>query len=613
MAPSLTRDNHCIDSTSQNVYPWLCYRQIFLCMQTDETILQEIKDLVLKHPKSFSRAIQKNTKLDAYIQMWTQSMPDIKYNARIWYALNKWQSYVKCSNPNCHNDLSHSMRFRPLSGPISTHCCCRCAQLDPKTQQSIAQTSLARYGASRPQQSSIYKKALSKKLHSMPQQHYIDAQKRREATCLKKYGTMNVSQVACLKQKAVQSFKSRPEEAIRHQFQQANAIKTILYGDAGHGKKVSATKRSLPRDKIATSTSKRMHTSLQRYGCRCPSQSQDVKSRIRLSKLASYYESKILHDYDVEPLFTLDEFVQNPHEDFMWKCKKCGRQFKSRHHMQHSKNLYLMARCLDCYPKHCAQSKSETQVLDFVKSTCRSYAEYGNREVIAPKELDIYVPSKKFAIEYNGVAWHSTEKGTPIDYHLQKTQACQQQGVFLLHLFDIEWLHCRPQVEAFIQMHLGLSKAIDARLCKLKMVDTSTARDFYRQNSFIYYNSSLPTYGLFLDCSLVSCVQSSTVNRKTTLLNLWHKIGCDVQHAIEVAASYCSQDGRRVLVDVDSRLWPTSILDGIRLESIQHLPPQKWFAVRSPKNYLMPELSDENAEALHYTIYDSGHTIAAIR
>lgn len=57
-------------------------------------------------------------------------------------------------------------------------------------------------------------------------------------------------------------------------------------------------------------------------------------------------------------------------------------------------------------------------MLDFVKSTCRSYAEYGNREVIAPKELDIYVPSKKFAIEYNGVAWHSTEKGTPIDYHL---------------------------------------------------------------------------------------------------------------------------------------------------------------------------------------------------
>lgn len=43
------------------------------------------------------------------------------------------------------------------------------------------------------------------------------------------------------------------------------------------------------------------------------------------------------------------------------------------------------------------------------------------RKVIPPYELDIYIPNKKLAIEYDGLYWHSEANGKNKQYHLSKT------------------------------------------------------------------------------------------------------------------------------------------------------------------------------------------------
>lgn len=62
----------------------------------------------------------------------------------------------------------------------------------------------------------------------------------------------------------------------------------------------------------------------------------------------------------------------------------------------------------------------------------------GTREIITPYELDIYLPSRNIAIEFNGDYWHS-DKNKDSTYHQKKTIECAKKGVRLIHIFENEW------------------------------------------------------------------------------------------------------------------------------------------------------------------------------
>ena len=232
-------------------------------MEPDDKIIQEIIDLVTRQPFAPSKVLQKNPKhkhLNDYIMAWTAHMPDILYCARIYYAIHKKTDYVKCANPNCINDIPHGIKFKPLVGPISTHCCAKCAQRDPMTQKKVEQTSLALYGSRRPQQSAKYRKCMSDKLQNMPKEHWDKAFKRRVKTCRKKYGVDTVSQVKEFKDKAVQSFKSRPEEAKKKALKASKQKRLERYGDYSNGKKISQTYKNFSKKKKASIKVKRQKT-----------------------------------------------------------------------------------------------------------------------------------------------------------------------------------------------------------------------------------------------------------------------------------------------------------------------------------------------------------------
>lgn len=64
--------------------------------------------------------------------------------------------------------------------------------------------------------------------------------------------------------------------------------------------------------------------------------------------------------------------------------------------------------------------------------------ELGNRKIISPYELDIYIPDRKLAIEFNGTYWHSSLHKDKY-YHQQKTITCAKKGIKLIHVFEYEW------------------------------------------------------------------------------------------------------------------------------------------------------------------------------
>lgn len=83
-------------------------------------------------------------------------------------------------------------------------------------------------------------------------------------------------------------------------------------------------------------------------------------------------------------------------------------------------------------------SKAEKQIVSFIKSFYKGTVVENTRSVIKPLELDIYLPELQIAIEYNGTWFHSSNSGTPKNYHLNKSKRCREANVRLIHIYEFE-------------------------------------------------------------------------------------------------------------------------------------------------------------------------------
>jgi G:T-mismatch repair DNA endonuclease (very short patch repair protein) len=100
-------------------------------------------------------------------------------------------------------------------------------------------------------------------------------------------------------------------------------------------------------------------------------------------------------------------------------------------------------------------------------------------------ELDLHVVDKKVAIEYNGLFWHSSSDRSRKDYHLNKTEVCEENGVQLLHIYSDEWEDPvkREIWKSIIRHKLGLTcNKVHARKCEVVEVTSSEARAFHEAN-----------------------------------------------------------------------------------------------------------------------------------
>lgn len=148
----------------------------------------------------------------------------------------------------------------------------------------------------------------------------------------------------------------------------------------------------------------------------------------------------------------------------------------------------------------------ELELVDFIKSVYDGEIIQSDRKIIAPKELDIYIPEKRVAIEFDGLYWHS-ELSKDKNYHLNKTLECEKQGIRLLHVFEDEWKFEKEKVKSIIKSSLGIyDRKIFARKCEFKQLSSKEYKDFVIANHLQSYAPIKYSYGLFYNDELVQCV-----------------------------------------------------------------------------------------------------------
>lgn len=132
-----------------------------------------------------------------------------------------------------------------------------------------------------------------------------------------------------------------------------------------------------------------------------------------------------------------------------------------------------------------SRSNQEIELLEFLKTIGIKSEQIivGDRTVIAPKELDIYIPHLALAIEMNGLYWHSEKAGIRRNYHLEKTQDCEHKGIKLIHIFENEWVLKQHIVKSRLAAACGrIRYKIGARSCTVCEITTEQKRQFLKQH-----------------------------------------------------------------------------------------------------------------------------------
>lgn len=128
-------------------------------------------------------------------------------------------------------------------------------------------------------------------------------------------------------------------------------------------------------------------------------------------------------------------------------------------------------------------SHYEDDICTWIKSIDSSIEIIRNsRKLLGNRELDIYLPKYKLAIEFNGNYWHKYPV-KDIKYHQDKTLKCIEKGIRLIHIFEYEWLNDiqRCKIEHIIKDIISEKEILYARKLKVKEVCNTEATEFCKK------------------------------------------------------------------------------------------------------------------------------------
>jgi hypothetical protein len=216
------------------------------------------------------------------------------------------------------------------------------------------------------------------------------------------------------------------------------------------------------------------------FGVNHVTQTERCKKAMRRSNLIKMYNKIVSGDrlkYLYKPLFSLDEYdgVKSKHK---FKCMKCENEFLDD---LDDGNFPECKVCFPPIPPH--KSRMELELLSYLSSTLNiKNIKICEKSILNNKkmELDLYLPDYNLAIECNGNYWHSQLGGNKNkQYHLDKTNECERNGIHLIHIFEDEWETKKEIVIERLRSILKISNnRIYANKCVVKLIDSVTSKDF---------------------------------------------------------------------------------------------------------------------------------------
>jgi len=121
-----------------------------------------------------------------------------------------------------------------------------------------------------------------------------------------------------------------------------------------------------------------------------------------------------------------EEYIAGTPKRAYWKCRRCGHSWPA----QIKERTYNNTGCPKCKFHH-KTSMPEQAIYYYVKKCFPDAVNSYQPDFLTPREIDVYIPSLRLAIEYDGKAWHqNTERD------LEKSRLLRENGIRLIRVRD---------------------------------------------------------------------------------------------------------------------------------------------------------------------------------
>ena len=283
----------------------------------------------------------------------------------------------------------------------------------------------------------------------------------RETTAIKKTSTLDEFIV-----------KSKAKFGDKYDFSISKYVKAIIPMDIIcpiHGK-ITIT----PHDHLASKT-----------GCpECSREQQNKNAKLTPEKIIELGRERFGDKYTY-----LTDTYKSYQEPMEIICPRHAKFLQSLDNHLHSKG------CKKCSNRESTAAKKIFELLCQLLGDDKVYRNYIGL-FSDKREVDVYVPSLKLAIEFDGLRWHSNKDK---NYHLNKTNDALAKGVNLIHIFEDEWIQHEKlileKIASFV--HKSTALRVGARKCQIREINKDVATDFlneYHVQNYAYSSIRLGAY-----------------------------------------------------------------------------------------------------------------------
>lgn len=431
----------------------------------------------------------------------------------------------------------------------------------PEIQAKVDTTMQERYGAKRFTQTSEYiDKAIAtnqdKYGANWPMQS-TEIQQKAADTLYDNYGVTNPMQSEELKKWASESYKERTgygsplqNPKVKAKVKQTNLDKygvecTLQVPDIRAKADATMLERYGATDPFHSPelSAKIKATNIERYGFEVPTKSPEVQEKIASTMMSRYGATR----YSQTTKYKVD-MVTDPTKLPEWEAFLKDPIAYTSTKFTEKPSYRELAECLGVCEQTIIARIPEDIRVQAIRSTL-SYTEAEvveylqqikpnivinrhNRKLIAPQEIDIYLPEYQLGIEINPTGTHNSTYGVygndpkAPSYHKRKTELCDQQGIFLFHIFGYEWEHKKDIIKSMLaNLIQANTNRVYARKCEVREVENVEAIAFLNANHRQGVAYSKVRLGLYYQDELVSLMtfgmMRNTLGRTVNMEDCW--------------------------------------------------------------------------------------------
>ncbi len=383
-----------------------------------------------------------------------------------------------------------------------------------------------------------------------------------------------------------------------------------IYGDINYNNRDAAKQTCLERYGVDSpiknpeSLKRMIETNQKKFGVDNVFQNEEMIQRLKLINETTFKEKwcKILNINFDDVLLNGEIVTISNH------CKK-HKNFSTTKNSLYDRNNEKQNFCTECFGKNKNESIGEKEIRYYIEEDLKQETK---KIRIKNKEIDIFIPSHKFGIEYNGLYWHS-EIYKENDYHIKKLMLCHDNNINLIQIFEDEWFNKKEIVKSLIATHLNQSiNTIDANICDIINLTNSQSGEFLHENDINDIIESDLNLGLYYENELVSVATFKNDDGNYKICNYSNRVFTNVHDSLKVLFTHLIKENnvKSINISVDKRFgFDVNEIIKLGFRFVDTLKPKYLYCKNNVKNRFKPEIVElnlSNNSEKFYKVFDCG-------